>query len=538
MKEQKNTYVKNILMPCFLLSAVTGVLAGALIFLFKLVSSRVIAFSERVYAAVRAEPRYLLPAALAAAAIGFAVTLLLKYARDCRGGGIPTAVASSRGLISIKWQQSIFGLFASSLMTYLCGVPLGNEGPSVQMGVAMGKGTTDVLARKNKAWERYIMTGGACAGFAAATGAPLSGIIFAMEEVHRRFSPTIFMAAAVSVITGTVTEELLCSAAGMSTDMFSFKISATLPARYLWVTVVIGAACGLLATVFTLLYRAVRAFSARFRGRAVGFIKIPLVFFAVVLFGFLSEDFIGSGHSLTEKLLAGDGVWYILLAALAVRALLMISANNEGVSGGVFLPVLTFGAIIGALIARAFIAAGIIDELCYPIFVVVGMAAFLAAASRTPITALTFSAEALCGIANLLPLAVGVAVSYIIIETVGIPSFNDTIMEAKVELENRGKTPAIVSAHLRVAAGSFAVGKEVRDILWPPTCAVLSVDKNNAQHAPNWQGLSEGDVLHLHYQTYDAEATMRVLEDILGAQGADPCEKIHEVTRTHSAAEN
>ena len=72
-------------------------------------------------------------------------------------------------------------LFFGSVTSFLIGVPLGNEGPSVLMGTAVGKGCTDTLAKKHPAWSRYSMTGGACAGFAVATGAPISGILDAYK---------------------------------------------------------------------------------------------------------------------------------------------------------------------------------------------------------------------------------------------------------------------------------------------------------------------------------------------------------------------
>lgn len=540
-KNNRTNFIKNILVPCFLLSAVTGVLTGGLIFLFKLVAGSVISFSNGVYAFVRENPVYLPAAIIAAAVIGVVVTLVLRYARDCRGGGIPTAVASVRGLIPMRWVQGIFTLFGSSLLTYLCGVPLGNEGPSVQMGTAVGKGTTDVLAKKNLAWEKYIMTGGACAGFAAATGAPLTGILFALEEIHRRFSPMIFMAASVSVLTGSVTQELLCelfgSRLGVGAHMFDFNISAVLPLKYLWAPVVVGAVCGICAAAFTKLYKLIRSVGKRYSGRVVSWIKIPAIFAVVALLGFFGSDFTGSGHSICERLLEGkESIWYMLIAAFVVRALLMITANTEGVSGGVFLPILTFGAIVGALIAEAMVAVGAVGSEYYAILVAVGMASFLAVASRTPITAIAFSVEALCGVANVLPVAIGVVVGYLMIETLGIPSFNDTIMEAKIELENKGKTPYIISTHLTVRGGSFAVGKEVRDILWPPTCAVLSVDRSNSSSVGG-PGLCEGDILHVHYQTYDREATLEVFEHILGEQDAARRIMTHEGTDTHIVPE-
>ena len=521
MKKQKNSYIKNILGPCFLFSGIAGAITGALIFLFKITSSKVMHLSADIYSAIRANPKYLPLALLIAAAIGLLAALILKFAKDCRGGGIPTAVAAMRGLMPIKWIQGIFVLFFSAMLTYLCGVPLGNEGPSVQMGTAVGKGTTRVLTKKNRAWERYVMTGGACAGFATATGAPISGILFAVEEAHRRFSPMIFMVATVSVLTGSMVQTLLSSIFHVDTALFDFKITEALPLKFFWVPVLIGAACGLCAILFTKLYNVVRKFVKTHKKIPV-LVRISPIFIVSALFGFLCDDFIGSGHSLIEKSLHENIAWYILLAALAVRALVLICANNVGVSGGIFIPTLTFGAIIAALMAKPLLLTSMIGSQYYALFIVVGMSSFLSASSRTPITALVFAVEALCGVNNVLPVGIGVIVAYLIIEISGWTAFTDNIIEGKAEAAHEGRVPVIINAHVVVNEGSFAVGKEVRDILWPTTCAVLSIDRRVALDNHNFTILAAGDVLHIHYQTYDAKATVKELTYLLGEQPEDP----------------
>ena len=124
-----------------------------------------------------------------------------------------------RGVLSVRWLTCLLGVFFSSLITYLGGIPLGTEGPSVQMGTAVGKGTVRLLGRRHLAWDRYVMTGGAGAGFAAATGAPLTGILFAFEEAHERFSPMLLMVSAMTVASGSLTAEFLFSLTGDSWEM-------------------------------------------------------------------------------------------------------------------------------------------------------------------------------------------------------------------------------------------------------------------------------------------------------------------------------
>ncbi len=537
MKSERLTYIKNIILPCLILSSVTGICTGALIFIFKTVSSSVIYFSETIYAAVRENPEYLPLLVLGSLLIGLLSALILKYAPACRGGGIPTAIASIRGLLPFKWIQSLFALFASAMLTYLGAVPLGNEGPSVQMGAAVGRGTVRVLAKNNRVLDRYIMTGGASAGFAAATGAPITGIVFAFEEAHRRFSPMIFMVAAVSIISGCTTQEILSQLFNADVTFFDFSISISLPTRLLWTSLIIGLICGVCAVLFTKLYKLTNIFLKTCLSRIPFTAKVISIFVLTALLGFAAGGLVGSGHSIVESLLHGEGIWYMLMMYFCIRAVLLMLANNTGITGGLFLPTLTFGAIIGSLFANAAIAVGALPEEYYSVMIIIGMASFLSSASRTPITALAFSIEALSGIGNIIPIAIGVTISYLVIETVGITAFSETVIETKVESAHTGRTPTIVDRHITVMPGSFAVGKEVRDILWPPTCAVLSVHKSEASAPSHSHTISDGDILHIHYQTYDDASTLSELEAITGTQAEDAGIKTHAGSENHQVPE-
>ena len=528
MRSQKTSSIKKQLIPFVLFPMITGFFTGVLIFLFKLSASFVIRWSERIYAFVRENPKYLPIMILGAAAIGAVSSLILKYARECRGGGIPTAVASIRGLIPLKWIQGVFVLFGSALLTFFVGVPLGNEGPSVQMGAGAGKGSASFAKKTKLAWERYLMTGGASSGFAIATGAPLTGIIFALEEAHRRFSTTLFIVASSSVLWGTVTHRYLSYFFGVDTTFFDLTISQVLPMRYLWVAIIIGAVSGVCSLLFTKIYRIVSAISKTKLGKIPFNLQLVVTFAITALLGFLSVNFVGTGHSLIEAILHKKTVWYALLLALVVRAVLMIFANSEGVTGGIFVPNLAFGAMIASLVSDGLIATGIVEEEYYTILIVVGMASFLAASSRTPLTAIIFSAEALCVASNVMPVVFGVVVSYCIVEISGKISFADAVIEARAEAVHEGKSPIIVNTFFTVQEDSFADGMEIRDILWPPTCTVLSIDRNlsNEHHQSNHE-LRSGDVVHLHYLTYDPDQTFATLSAILGEQSED------ERTRTH-----
>ncbi len=442
MKFKHSAYIKNVLFPCLGLSIITGAVTGVLIFLFKLACNAVIKLSEHVYEAVRANPIYLPLLLLGALVIGLLAALILKYEPSARGGGIPTAIAILRGLITFRWLRNLLSVFSSAMLTYLCAIPLGTEGPSVLMGTAVGKGTVQLLAKNNRAWSRCIMTGGACAGFASATGAPLTGILFAFEETRSRFTPRIFMTTATAVFSGYAVSKVLCDLAGIRSGLFRLQIDAELPIRYIWVAILVGIAAGAFGSAVSMLYRFIDSHIDRISERVSILIKIPAVFVVTALIGFASQNLIGSGHELIDLILEGHVFWYFLLLYLAVRSVLFIVANNTGVTGGLFIPSLAVGALVGALLAELLIALKLLPDTYFVLIVAVGMSSFLAASSRTPLSAVAFSVEALGCMFNLLPVIVGVTVSYLVIETTRIMSFTETVVENKEDDENKLKAAA------------------------------------------------------------------------------------------------
>lgn len=533
MRKNQATYIKKSIIPCLGLSMIAGALSATLIFLFKLAYTAVINLSAQIYSAVRANPAYLPLLILGAVVLGLLAAAILKYEPSARGGGIPTSVAILRGLISFHWLKNIITLFSSAMITYLCGVPLGTEGPSVQMGTAVGRGTVRIFAKNHLAWDRYIMTGGACAGFACATGAPLSGIFFAFEDAHRRFSPMIFLSAATAVFSGFAVSEFFSSVSDITLNLFHLGFIQTLPPRYIWIGIVVGIICGAIAILFTKIYQFFSKLNEKSILKISLWIKIPSIFAIVALIGFTSSHFIGTGHSFIEFLLDGHGIWYLLLLYLAIRALLLILSTTSGITGGLFVPSLAFGALIGALIASALIAMGWIPKDYYVLIVTVGMASFLSAFSRTPITAIAFSIEALGGFSNILLMIAGVTFAYLTIEIASVTAFSEAVIENKEENEHQGKTAAVIDEHVTVQTGAFAADKEIRDIFWPPTCTVLSI-KRNPLHPTSGDGvICPGDVLHLHYRSYDTEKTRALIESIVGKQEMDPNLRTRVVNQDH-----
>ena len=323
------------------------------------------------------------------------------------------------------------------------------------------------------------------------------------------------MAVSTATLASAATMEVLCDLTDRSNGLFALTSQPVLPIKFIWIALIVGAVCGIVAIGFTRLYGAVNSLINRAMERVPLLLKMIAVFVVCAALGLLGAGFIGSGHELIDDIFSGKaGVWYPLLVYLLVRGVMLIFANNVGVTGGTFVPTLAFGALVGALLAKAAIAIGVVGGEYYSLFISIGMVSFLAAAARTPLTAIAFAIEALAGISNILPIAAATALAYLIIETVGIHSFNDTVIEHKIKERTDGKVAQTLDVYMTVQKGAFAVGKEIRDILWPPSCVVLSVKRSEGEGA----SMRAGDVLNLKCRTYDKAETLSLLEALLGTQ--------------------
>ncbi len=517
-------FLKNLIVPTFVFGFITGVLAGGAITLFKFCASHVIEWSEITYAFMRYNVwlPIILTVPLFFVAIGFA--FFYKTAPNTKGGGIPTAIAIVRGVITFKWYRNLFNVFFASMLTFFVGVPLGTEGPSVQIGTALGRGSVNVFGKKNKAWDRYVMTGGASAGFAVATGAPLSGLLFAVEEAHQRVSPMIILVSLISVAFAYLVSSLLSQPLGVSTSLFpnvgQIPIEE-LSLNKLWLPLIIGVAIGLFSTFFIKVNGFIRWFWNTKLAKIKLCVKIFLCFFVTLIFGLISYSFISTGNKLILDIISNSIPWYLLLAILAFRLIVMLTSNSSGITGGLFLPILALGAILSGLLGQIFVSTGALNDKYYSIIVMLGLTACMAGMMKTPLTAITFALEALALANNVISVIIVVAVSYMITEIFGAHSIYDAVIKERIDDNIKGKKQTVIDTFLTVQEGCFVQNRQIRDILWPHNLFVLSVKQCETSPVIDSHGdkyIHVGDVLHVRYSTYDAEETKKQIFALVGEQ--------------------
>lgn len=338
----------------------------------------------------------------------------------------------------------------------------------------------------------------------------------------------LLMVVFSSVLAATATTSLLGGLFNVDTAFFHFGEMPSLGLADLWLPVVVGCAVSVFAALFLLLARAINHLFVNKLKRIHHSLQLIAVFLLCGGAGLLARDFIGGGHELIVHINARGVLPLMLLLIFALKFLLVPLANVSGATGGLFIPTLALGALLGALLAELLIGWGV-DENYYKVIIVLSVAGFMSAASRVPLSAVMLALEAMNGADNLLFVAISVSVSFMLLELTKLPAVNDIVLETTIRISTHDKEPKKAEISLEVKPDAFVAGKTVRDVLWPANTIVLSVTR--AEHAESQNGerltkdgdkeLRAGDILKLRFQTYDEETTKSGLIALLGEQSVD-----------------
>ncbi len=365
------------------------------------------------------------------------------------------------------------------------------------------------------------MTGGAAAGFGVATGAPLSAMLFALEEIHKRFTPMLVLTVSTSVLSATYINELLCSFFGLSSALitaFDFPDFELKNVHYL---IVLGVIVAFAVGIFDASLGYFGKFTKRLRKKVPDAIKLIVVFVLTGIMGLFFREGAFSGHEIIENILTYGESLSLLFAVLIVRLIMMILVTDSGATGGIFIPTLAIGALVGALGGRFLIFAGMPTEL-FPSVVILGMCAFMGGTLRAPLTAAVFFAEITCRFTNFFYVILVIFIVNIITNIFNQTPFYDRVLDALEEHQNEGKTARIVSFKMKVSDKAFVIGKTVRDVMWPPSSVVVSITRadNSAQDMDHdgEKKLFEGDTVILRSKVYDENAVISSLKGLVGEQ--------------------
>ena len=400
-----------------------GSIVGLVIALFRIMIVKADHARQMAVHLVKVKPVYAFAVLLVLILIAWILDKLIRFEPDISGSGIPQIEGELKGLEDQNWRKVLIAKFAGCVLAIGGGLALGREGPSIQLGGMIGKG----FARRKNALlteERMLMSCGAGAGLAAAFGAPLAGVLFALEELHKNFSAEVLVS---TMAASAVADYIAVNIIGLR-PVFDFDVEHRIPLRLYWAVVLLGVILGILGVLYNKLLDKMQDFFDKFDSK---FISIGIMLMISFLMMFIYPTVLGSGNDLVKVI--SDGKFTLIALAILLVAKLFFSTGSfgTGTPGGIFLPLLVIGAITGGLYSTFLSTAFGVEEYYIKAFVIIAMAGFFSAIVRAPITGVILITEMTGNFMTLLSLVAASLVAFVVADLLGGEPVYDQLMHRR-----------------------------------------------------------------------------------------------------------
>ncbi|MEA4825964.1 MAG: H(+)/Cl(-) exchange transporter ClcA [Clostridium sp.] len=497
---------------------IIGVLASLLVVLYRFAVEWIWKFTEQNFVIKKHTITLVVFWFLIYIIVSLVVGFMVKQEPMISGSGIPQTEGILFRKLKMDWLRVIIGKFIGGILAIGAGLSLGREGPSIQMGAAVGQGFSRIFKRV-KIEEKYLITSGASAGLSAAFNAPLAGVIFALEEIHKNFSPLVL----VSAMSASITADFISKQFFGLRPVFNFELLNILPLKYYLYLIVLGIITGVLGVLFnkTLLktqdlYSSKKWLTAQVR---------PIIPFVVA--GILALVFpraLGSGHNLIMEFTHEKFALQMLLLLLIIKFLFTMISFGSGVPGGIFLPMLVIGAIIGNIYGSVLAKVLSISPEYITNFVVLAMAGYFTAVVRAPITGSILITEMTGSFSHLLALTVVSITAYITADLMKSEPIYESLLErilmknSKTENKFVGDSKKKVILEIAVCLGTALEGKKIKEITWPQQCLLVGIKRGQKEIIPKGNStIYAGDYLIVLADEDKASEIAEVLREIASA---------------------
>lgn len=384
------------------LALVIGALTGLAVVAFIMLTERL---GMRLYPMGGAPWRRVLFPVAGSLGIGY---LLYRYFPNARGSGVPqtkAALFAREGRITLR---TVLGKFFCTSATLASGIPLGREGPSVQVGAGIASVLGRFLGLPAEQVKKLIPVG-AAAAIAAAFNTPLAAVLFSLEEIMGDLHAPVMGAVVLASATAWMVLRVFLG------DHPLFKVpqyQLVNPAEFA-VYAVLGVAGGVVSAVFTKLLLGIRARFLRFPLKTVWF--QPLAGGLVVgLMGWFVPQVLGVGYGYVGEALNGRMAFQMMALLVILKLVAVTTSYASGNAGGIFGPSLFIGAMLGGTVGTA-------AHQLFPnytatpgAYALVGMGAVFAGVVRAPMTSVLMIFEMTQDYAVIVPLMIANLVSLFI----------------------------------------------------------------------------------------------------------------------------
>jgi len=398
---------------------------------------------------------------LAPTLAGLVVAILVIHGFPAvRGSGVNQTKAALyiyNGFIPFR---TAVGKFITSSIAIGAGHSLGPEDPSLQIGASLASalGRRLDLSRQRL---RLIAPVGAAAGLAAAFNAPISAVLFVIEEVIGRWSAGILGAVVLSAVSSVVVMRFFLG----SEPMFRIPPVTLIRPQELLAYAVLGIVGGLAAIVFA---RAIGFLRPRLRALPhwTQYVQPAIAGLAIGVIGYVgAPQVMGAGYEFIDQAMHNQFTWKMLGILAGLKIVSTTLSFVAGTPGGMFAPTLFIGAMLGG-------AVGGVEHMLFPhlagsiaTYCLVGMGVLFAGFLRAPMTSVFMVLEVSGNYSIIIPVMVANTIAYLISRTLQpVPIFDLLTRQDGIELpsleEQREETVLRVEDAMHQPAGPVLNSEE------------------------------------------------------------------------------
>lgn len=384
------------------LTLLIGAIVGLIVVAFILITERV---GARLYPVDAAPWRRLLVPVAGSLAMGY---LLYRFFPDARGSGVPqtkAALWARGGRISFA---TVFGKFFCTSATLACGIPLGREGPAVQVGAGIASMLGRYLGLKPEKVKALIPVG-AAAAIAAAFNTPLAAVVFALEEVVGDLHAPVLGSVVLASATSWGMLRMLLG----NDPLFQVPQYQLAHPGELGIYALLGVLGGFISAAFSRLLLTMRAWFMS-RPRKTVWFQPVIGGLTVGIMACFVPQILGVGYKYVGDVLNGGMALKLMLLLIVLKLFSVTISYASGNAGGIFGPSLFLGAMLGGIVGTLahHLAPGYVANP--GAYALVGMGTAFAGIVRAPMTSVLMIFEITRDYAVIVPLMISNLISFFI----------------------------------------------------------------------------------------------------------------------------
>ncbi len=404
LKSRRNNVA--LIFLCFLVGIFSGVIVGTYTLLLKKMSL------FREFFTTNLEFPKIVIGITVFILMGMAVQFMLSKYPLISGSGIPQVSGLLTKKVKFKWFGELITKFVGGILAIGAGMSMGREGPSVHLGALVGSGIKEI-AKRSEVEEKYLVTCGASAGISSTFNAPLAGVIFSLEELHKFFSPLLLICTLVASGTSNFFSRMILGS--HTSFQYNFMLPKDIPYYVIaLVTVIFCIVITITGKAFSYFLLLIQRHYRKLKLNR--YVKMALFMVIAYLVAIFFSDITGGGHELIEEMFGKNVLLRTVIIILVLKFFYTMLCYATGAPGGIFLPMLVIGALTGKVYGEILNHYFSIPNEIIVHFMLLGMAAYFTAVVRAPITGITLILEMTGNFSYLYMLIIVCTITYIFTE--------------------------------------------------------------------------------------------------------------------------